>query len=142
MLSNRIKSRRVHLNRIGAAAVEFAVIAPIMFAVTLGMIEMSRLLMVKNAAIQATREGARTASLPFSTNQDVVNRIQEELTLLSIPSAIIETEPAHLGDAAPGTNVLVRVRVNPADVSWLPDFFDFTIPQISAESTMRRESTQ
>lgn len=134
---SKISRRR----RIGAAAVEFAVIAPVMFAVTLGMIEMSRLLMVKNAAIQATREGARAASLPFSTNLDVLNRVQEELDLLSIPSAVVETEPANLGDASPGTNILVRVRINPSEVSWLPDFFDFTIPQILAESTMRREST-
>lgn len=133
---NRNKKRR------GAAAVEFALIAPLMIMFTFGMIEMGRLMMVKNAATQATREGARAASLPFATNAAVVERVQQELAMHSIPSPVIETFPANVSEVQPGENVLVRVRIDPTSVSWVPGFFDFTVPSIIAESTMRKESTR
>lgn len=128
-------------SRLGAATVEFALIAPLMIMFTFGMIEMGRMLMVKNAATQATREGARAGSLPMATDQQVLARVQEELELLSISSAVIETFPASISQALPGETIMVRVRIDPDSVSWAPTFFPFEIPDIVAESTMRKEST-
>lgn len=45
----------------GAAAVEFAIVAAVFFMILLGAIEMSRLLWTWNAAVEATRLGARLA---------------------------------------------------------------------------------
>lgn len=137
MTTNRCRPARRH----GAAAVEFALIAPLMLLFTFGMIEISRMMMVKNAATQASREGARVAVLPGSESADVRTRVQEELTLMSIDVATIELDPEIISNAPPGSNVTVRVRVNPDDVSWVPSFLTFTIPEISATSVMRREST-
>lgn len=134
---NRSKNRQ----RRGAAVVEFALIAPLMLFFTFGMIEISRMMMVKNAATQATREGARAAVLPYASNQAVLERVQQELGLVSVDSAVIETEPANVATASPGSNILVRVRINPDSVSWVPTFVSFTIPEIVAESTMRKEAT-
>lgn len=133
--------RRLRRERRGAAAVEFALIAPLMLLFTFGMIEISRMMMVKNAATQASREGARVAVLPGSESDDVRTRVQEELSLMSIDVATIELEPEIISNAPPGSNVTVRIRVNPDDVSWVPSFLTFTIPEISATSVMRREST-
>lgn len=139
MASIRLRAKHA---RLGAAAVEFAMIAPLMIMFTFGMIELGRLMMVKNAATQATREGARAASLPFATNQKVLARVTQELELHSIPSPTIETVPENIEDAAPGEVVLVRVKIDPASVSWISGFVNSTVPFIEAESTMRRESTQ
>lgn len=133
--------RRAPGDRRGAAVVEFAMIAPLMLLFTFGMIEISRMVMVKNAATQASREGARVAVLPGSESDDVRARVQEELTLMSIDVATIELDPEIISNAPPGSNITVRVRVNPEDVSWVPSFLTFTIPEISAISVMRREST-
>ena len=129
-------------NRQGAATVEFALIAPLMILFTFGTIEIGRLLMVKNAATQATREGARAATLPTATDENILARVQTELDLLSISGATIETVPAAISSAAPGETILVRVRIDPDEVSWAPSFFPFEIPEIVAESSMRRESTE
>jgi Flp pilus assembly protein TadG len=139
-MMKRIKRSRSHQRR-GAAVVEFALIAPLMLFFTFGMIEISRMMMVKNAATQATREGARAAVLPYASNQAVLERVQQELGLVSVDSAVIETEPANVATASPGSNILVRVRINPDSVSWVPTFVSFTIPEIVAESTMRKEAT-
>ena len=45
----------------GVAAVEFALIASLLFTVLFGVIEMGRLLWTWNAAVEATRYGARLA---------------------------------------------------------------------------------
>jgi Flp pilus assembly protein TadG len=45
----------------GVAAVEFALIASVLFALLFGMMEMSRLLFYWNTATEATRMGARMA---------------------------------------------------------------------------------
>lgn len=136
----RIKRSKSSQRR-GAAVVEFALIAPLMLFFTFGMIEISRMMMVKNAATQATREGARAAVLPYASNQAVLERVQQELGLVSVDSAVIETEPANVATAPPGSNISVRVRINPDSVSWVPSFVSFTVPEIVAESTMRKEAT-
>ena len=141
MIRKKHHTKRRQTRR-GAATVEFALIAPLMIMFTFGMIEIGRLLMVKNAATQATREGARAASLPTASDEAVASRVQEELQLLSVNGAIIETTPTSIGSAGPGELISVRVRINPNDVSWAPTFFPFQIPEIVAESTMRKESTQ
>jgi Flp pilus assembly protein TadG len=50
-------------NRRGAVAVEFAVVAPILLALVLGMMEIGRALEMKNLLNVAAREGARFASM-------------------------------------------------------------------------------
>ena len=54
------KSRRASRQQ-GVAAVEFALIASLLFTVLFGVIEMGRLLWTWNAAVEATRYGARLA---------------------------------------------------------------------------------
>ena len=44
-------------DRVGAAAVEFAIVAPLMFLLTMGMIEVGRMVMVKQLMVNASREG-------------------------------------------------------------------------------------
>ena len=134
--------RRIARNRSAVAAVEFAVIAPIMMLFTFGLIEMGRFMMVKNQAVQATREGARFAVRPSADSDAVIAVVNASLRSLAINNATIELEPEILTNAEPGSFVTVRVRIDPDEVSWVPDFMDGTIPDMVVETIMRRESTE
>lgn len=133
--------RNTRISRRAASAVEFALIAPLMISFTFGLIEFGRLMLVKQTATHATREGARVAVRPSADSAEVIQRVNEELALLAIEGATIELEPAIIETAAPGTLVNVRVRIDMASVSWIPGFFDFSGSQMVAETAMRREST-
>lgn len=133
--------RRIARSRAAVAAVEFAVIAPIMMLFTFGLIEIGRLMMVKNQAVQATREGARFAVRPSADSNAVIALVNESLQTLAIYNATIELEPQVLTNAAPGSFVKVRVRIDPDEVSWVPDFMKGSIPDMVVETVMRREST-
>jgi Flp pilus assembly protein TadG len=127
--------------RRGVAAVEFAMIAPIMMLFTFGLIEMGRFILVKESATHATREGARMAVRPFATDDEVVARVNEELAIMSIQGATITVDPPDLEDAEPGSMVTVRVQISPDSISWVPGIVNLGAANIIAESTMRREST-
>lgn len=127
--------------RLAASAVEFALIAPLMMLFTFGLVEIGRLTLVKQTATHASREGARIAVRPTAATSDVVERVTSELALLQISNASIETVPQSIEEAAPGTEVTVRVRIDIASVSWIPGYFNFGTSQIVAQSSMRREST-
>lgn len=141
---NRLKTPSVihRRRRTGAAAVEFALIAPLMILFTFGLIELGRLMLVKESATQATRQGARLAIRPNAETNDVVQRVKDELALMSVDQATIDIDPANLSMATPGTYVTVKVSIPTESVSWIPGFFDFQAPNIVAESVMRRESTR
>jgi Flp pilus assembly protein TadG len=139
---NRNATRQWVRQRAAVAAVEFAVIAPIMMLFTFGLIEMGRLMMVKNQAVQATREGARFAVRPNAESDDVIAIVNTSLRSMAINQATIELEPEILTNAVPGSFVTVRVRIDPNDVSWVPDFMEDSIPDMVVETVMRRESTE
>ena len=61
--SRQYGRRRRKQNRLGATAVEFAVVAPVFFALVLGLVEFGRMTMVKQALSDAACIGCRTASL-------------------------------------------------------------------------------
>lgn len=134
--------KRCFLGRRGSSAVEFAMIAPLMILFTFGLVEIGRLMLVKQTLTHATREGARVAVRPNADIADVTQRIRDELQILAIENPVIETEPASLESAEPGAAVTVRVSVGINSVSWIPEYFNFAVDEIVAETCMRREYTQ
>ncbi len=136
------KKRRVMKHRRRAvAAVEFAMIAPLMILFTFALVEIGRFMLVKETATHASREGARVAVRPMATVDQVVTRVNEELAIMSISDATVTVNPPQLEDAEPGSMVTVTIEVAPDSISWASGVFDIDVAQIVAESTMRREST-
>lgn len=131
--------RRVLTARRGSSAVEFAVIAPVMILFTFGLIEISRLMLVKQTITHATREGARVAVRPMGSLGEVTQIIQDELLVQGIEESVIVTDPTNLESAEPGSEVTVRVSVGINSISWLPGYFSFAPSEIVAETCMRRE---
>ncbi|MFW6170603.1 MAG: TadE/TadG family type IV pilus assembly protein, partial [Planctomycetota bacterium] len=134
---------RSHRNkRRGAAAVEFAVVAPVFLLFALGMIEYGRMVMVQQVITNASREGARIAVLEGSTSTDVEGAVNAYLSSGSISGASITVTPTNLDEMAFGDPVTVTVDVPFDQVSWLPSPMYLSGKTLSATTVMRRESVQ
>jgi Flp pilus assembly protein TadG len=119
--------------------VEFAVVAPLMILFTLGLIDMGRMTMVKQLLINASREGARAATLPGATTESVRNDILDMLESSGVIGAVT-MNPALLSEAAPGSNITVTVQAEANSVSWLGNSLFMSGKMLRASTTMRRES--
>ena len=125
--------------RHGVAAVEFAIVAPVLITLVLGMIEVGRALMVQQVLVNASREGARTAVMEGANVSAVKTYVQEYLADMSI--SVTQDKIAVAPDpstSANGTPISVTLTVPYSDVNWLP------VPQyvsgnLSASTSMRLE---
>lgn len=114
-----VNAGRKRAGRRAAAAVEFAVIAPLLFMLVLGMIEFGRMLMVQQILTNGAREGARRATLPGSTEADVSERITSYMSASGVTGHTLTTSP-NPADTAAGKGVKVTLSVPYKKVSWLP----------------------
>jgi len=129
--------------RRGAAVVEFAVVAPLLFALALGIIEFGRAMMVLELLNNAARAGCRAGVLNGSSNTDVNSAITTALTGSGVnsPSTTIDVNgsQADVSTAQTGDTISVTVSVGADAVTWLP------VPQFLGGKTltgivaMRRE---
>ena len=133
--------RSFRRTRRGAAAVEFAVVAPVFFLLILGMIEFGRMLMVQQLITLAAREGARTAVLDGGSTASVIQQVRDDLagSQITANSLQVRVEPDP-GSATAGTPIRVIVTVDCADVSWLATPLLMTDRRLTATTTMRRET--
>jgi hypothetical protein len=122
-------------NRNGAVAVEFAIVAPILVAIVLGMVEMGRAFEMQNLLDVAAREGARFASMDRegmladgqSSNQKLADDVKNFLASNGIPKDKITVEVKDhedptldfdLDDPANDLKLFeVRIKVNFSEVS-------------------------
>ena len=125
----------------GAAAVEFAVVAPVFVLLLFGMIEYGRMVMVQQMLTNATREGARRAVLDGSTAAQVRTTVKDYLTSgsISVNDGEITVNPDPSA-ASSGDPVTVSLQIPFSRVSWLPSPFYLGSTNLSAASVMRRES--
>ncbi len=128
--------------RRGAAVVEFAAVAPVLFLLIFGMIEFGRMVMVQQVLTNASREGARVGILDGATNNEVTSVVQNYLTSANIKGARIRTEPANIAHAGAGDSVKVIVEVDFDKVTWLPAPIFLGGKGLSAATVMRRETVQ
>jgi Flp pilus assembly protein TadG len=129
-------------NRRGAAAVEFAFVAPVFFLFVFGMIEFGRMVMVQQVLTNASREGAREGILDGSTTADVTDAVTTYLTNSSISGASVAVTPSPPSSAGYGQPVTVTVTVPFDQVSWLPSPMFIGGRALTASTVMRRESAE
>jgi hypothetical protein len=136
--------RSYRRNRRAAAAVEFALIAPVFFLLILGMIEYGRMVMIQQVITNASREGARQAVLDGSTTAAIDTLVRDYLQLgqVSPASAVITVAPDPPTDAEFGDPITVTVAIPFDEVSWLPSPMYLGGKTLSATTVMRRESIQ
>ncbi len=136
--------RSCRRNRLGAAAVEFAIVAPIFFLMIFGMVEFGRMVMVQQIITNASREGARMAVLDGATTSEVATSIGTYLSNASISNATptVTIVPDPPSSASYGAPVTVSVSVPFSQVSWLPSPMFLGGKTLSASTVMRRETVQ
>ena len=98
---------RCPMERKGAVAVEFAVVAPMLLAIVVGLIELSRVYDVQNMIETAAREGARFAPMDRS------GMLQEGQTANSKLASDVLNLMASSGIPASEIDVAIRDPENP-----------------------------
>ena len=132
-------SRPARARRPGGAAVELAVLAPFLVTIMLGMFELSRGLMVKQALGAAARKGCRTGILHQYGNSDIItdatNIMRDngfDQTLFNPPQigtiTIVVTDPngntlSDSLDAPEGSIVSVQVAIPITSIQWVSAIF-------------------
>ena len=133
--------------RRGAAVLEFAIVAPLFALWLLGMIELSRAMMVKVILSDAARKGCRTGIYRDKANSDIVSDCTDVVrdnnftsgqfnpnSVGSISITVTDPNGHALNDAldAPsGSIVSVQVSIPVASITWVPSIF---MPAASLES--------
>jgi hypothetical protein len=98
--------------RRGAAAVEFAMTAPILFALVLGAVEFSRANMLVHTTAIAATEAARKSIIPGATAPEVRLKALEELRAVGIVDANVTLDPAEIVDDTTQVTVSLTVPVS------------------------------
>jgi Flp pilus assembly protein TadG len=128
--------------RKGASAVEFAFIAPVMFLMILGMIELARGLMLIHMMTNAARAGCRVGILEGKANSDVTAAVNSALQPIGISTDSVTVDVndnvSDVANCNPGDEVTVVVSVPISTVSWVP-YARYLSGNISGQYTLRRE---
>lgn len=121
------------VRRSGVVAVEFAVIAPFLAVLFLGMTELSRGMMVLKMLSDSARTGCRTGIQRDKGNTDITADAQNILgdngvSATSVTVTVVVTDPNGntLSDsllAPAGSKVSVQVSVPVSAVMWTTSFF-------------------
>jgi Flp pilus assembly protein TadG len=130
--------------RRGAAAVEFAIVAPVFFLLVFGMIEYGRMVMVQQIITNAAREGTRVAVLDGSTTSGTKTAVINAMAAgnITITTSNVTVTPDPPSNATYGSPVTVSVTVPFSQVSWLPSPMYLGGKSMTASTTMRRETVQ
>jgi Flp pilus assembly protein TadG len=119
----------------GAAAVEFALVAPVFIMFLFGTVELGRLALARNVLANASREAARYAVIEGATT-DGVEEVAEQFAEAGSVNGVTTT--VTWSDAT----VTVNVSIPFSEVSWLPGTWFLGDQTLAGETTMRRERVE
>lgn len=132
-----------HSPRRGAAVVEFAMVASLLFLLLLGIIELGRAMMVLEMLNNAARNGARIGVLQGSDNTQVTSAVTNALASggISGTTTAIKVNGAttNVNTAVPGDAISVTVSVPYSNVTWLPSSMFLSGRTLGSSIVMRRE---
>jgi Flp pilus assembly protein TadG len=110
--------------RRGVAAVEFAVLLPLIFTLLLGLWEVGRMVETQQLLTNAAREGGRQASTGQLTNAQVASVVTQALTAAGLNTTNVQVTVANVtrGGDVSGSQYLdqlsVTVSIPYQDVQW------------------------
>jgi hypothetical protein len=93
----------------GQDLAEFAILLPILLGVVIGIFEFGRAWNIDQVLTNAAREGARLAVIPTSSEDDVVEAVEEALTNAGLDPSQASIRPRGIGDGY-GTPTSLEVR--------------------------------
>src|SRR5687767_6776079 len=116
MLPSRDRRRR------GAAVVEFAFVLPVFLLFLLGLLEISRAMIVISGLNNVARVGCRTGVMPFKSNSDVENVVKDKAASFALPAPTmtitVNGASKDVSTAQARDQVKVVLTLAYADVSW------------------------
>jgi Flp pilus assembly protein TadG len=113
--------RRPHrTHRRGVAAVEFALLSPLLVFLMLGLWEVGRMIEINQILSNAARVGARQASTGMNTSTDVQTAVTDYLQAAGLPTGhATVTVSADPTTANQGDQIQVTVTIPFSDVRWI-----------------------
>ena len=125
--------------RSGVAVAEFALLAPFLVFLALGIFEIARGIMVKQTLNDAARKGCRVGVMPGKTNSDITSSVNNILSDHNISAGnatiSITIKPSGATDvsaAQPGVDsVGVKVSMPVSGFYWISTYF---LPKANVES--------
>ena len=133
------QSKRHARQRTGAAMVEFAIVAPILFLFFFAAFEFCRVNMIRHTADNAVYEGARTGIIPGSTAAEAQQEAEQILNSLGLTAVSVQVTPSTITNDT--EEVTVRVTVPLDDNSFIPNQFVSGM-SVQRELTMVREGVR
>ena len=130
---------RIAEKRRGTVVVELAIVAPILVVIFLGMVEVSRVIMVQQIITNAAREGAREAILDGATITDVQTSVTQYLSNSTISGATVSVTPDPTTTVS-RQQITVTVNISYANVMWLSAGYFDSADVLSASCSMRSEA--
>lgn len=133
--------------RRGAAAVELAVVSPLLLALVFGIIEFGWTMMVRETMISAVRQGCRTATLKYTSNAALEAAVAARINQAMAPigrqvgdgNLVLEMQHAADPPLAPNDTETVVLSIPYQEVSLMGNFFNLPNLDIGARITMRKE---
>jgi Flp pilus assembly protein TadG len=107
--------------RRGAAAVEFALTAPILFTLLFAALELGRANLIRQTANNAAYEAARLCVVPGATAADGEAKGQQVLRSIGVRSATVDIQPDPILNTTP--QVTATVTVPFAQNMWTKSLF-------------------
>lgn len=133
--------------RSGAAALEFAVVAPIYIMFVFSLIEFGRTMMVLNLLNEAARLGCRKGIVEGTSTATIKTAVTDFLTKCGVKgeavTVIINDNVGNVTEASavPAyTEISVKVSVKVSDICWVPGWmFPSQDTSLKGVWTLRRE---
>lgn len=130
-------SNRLSRDRQGAAAVEFAMVAPLLFLFFFAAFEFCRVAMIRHTADNAVYEGCRAGIIPGATNIDAQREAERIMASLGVTNVNVTVTPSKIEQDTP--DVTVRMEVPLDTNSFVPNQF-VAGRSIVRELTLQRET--
>jgi Flp pilus assembly protein TadG len=127
--------------RRGAACVEFGVAAVLLFALLLGMLELGRGIMVKQALTDAARRSCRMGAQPGTSTATITQEVNKVLTLNNLdPKAatvtvLVNDQAVDASTAVQNDKVSVKVSMPVSKFLWVTAIF-LTTAEVESETVI------
>ncbi|SFI27492.1 TadE/TadG family type IV pilus assembly protein [Nitrosomonas sp. Nm34] len=139
----RFNPKLISINRFnqrGAAAVQFALIASVLFTAMIGAMEMSRVLFYWNTATEATRLGARLAVVCDQNAAAIKTKMQSMLGVLNTSNITVKYVDQDGNSCSRETCRFVTVSITGLTVSTVIPLVPLNITMPPFTTTLPRES--
>lgn len=135
-------TKRRMTNRSGTVTVEFALVAPALFLMILGMIEVGRGFMVAHMLENVARVGAREGTLPGASSNDIRLACAESAMKQGMEhtrvTVLVNGKQIDAAGAVSGDRITVMVLLSVEEFSWVPGS-QFFHGDIQGTYSLRRE---